>query len=376
MRLSCNPRRTLAPSAADLWYIEPVMRVGIDVTELRPGSVGGVRTALLGLLNALLRHAPGIRVVPLAPAGPIDLPAGLPLRATGGPLRPLLWRRSRALARALREVDLFHSPVTAIPLLDGPVMTATVHELPFIANARLEGPWRAQTQLFWLTRAMGRCARMVVPTRATLRQVCLAHPAAGEIAEVVAHAAPAIVGGRGGAREHDCSLLFVGRLDRRKCVEAFLEGAKGVAGQIRLVGPQPERDRRRILKTARRLGIAERVLFLGPVSDEDLDRLYRRASVVSLVSLSEGFGFPVLEALGRGVPVVVVAGTGAAEVGGDVALVVPPTRPDRIAEALQRARDPGYRESIARRGPARVREFTPQRTASGYRELFRRALGD
>jgi len=209
-----------------------------------------------------------------------------------------------------------------------------------------------------------------------LRQVYLAHPAAAEIAEVVAHAAPPVVGGGDEPREHDSSLLFVGRLDRRKCVEAFLEAARGVEGQIRLVGPQPERDRRRILKTARRLGIVERVLFLGQVSDETLDRLYRKASAVSLVSLSEGFGFPVLEALARGVPVVVVEGTGAAEVGGDAALAVQPTRPDRIAEALQRARDPGYRESIARRGPARVREFTPQRTAEGYRELFRRALGD
>ncbi|MDH3592008.1 MAG: glycosyltransferase, partial [Planctomycetota bacterium] len=114
----------------------------------------------------------------------------------------------------------------------------------------------------------------------------------------------------------------------------------------------------------------------GVVDDETLDYLYRQACVVGLVSLSEGFGFPVLEALARGVPVVVCRGTGAAETGGDAVLAVDPTDAAAVAAALERAASPEHRAFVHRRGPARALEFTAERTAHGYTKGFARALGD
>lgn len=348
------------------------MRVGVDATELRPGAVGGVPTAIRLLLAALRDHAPGIDLSALAP-GDADVPEGVRLVRTGGPERPRRWRRSRQLRRAMAGLDLFHSPVTAVPDHPGPVLTATVHELPFVENARLDTPVRALAQWFWLSRAMGRCAALVAPSRATLRQMCAVHAAAPRLTHVVPHPAPPAP--RRAQREHDGSLLFVGRLDRRKFVEALLSGAPGGSAPILLVGPHEPRDRLRIVEAARRHGVYDRVRFLGVVDAATLDDLYSRALAVGLVSLSEGFGFPVLEALARGIPVVVTQGTGAAEVGGEAALVVDPISPDQIGAALERAAEPAYRERVARLGPSRTAEFTPERTARGYREVFLRALG-
>lgn len=348
------------------------MRVGVDATELAKGPPGGVRTACFLLLDALARHAPELDVVALAPR-PVEAPPGVRVVATGGPRTPRRWRRSRALRRAARGLDVFHSPVTAFPLLEGVAVTATVHELPFVENHRFEGPSRALVQLWWLTRAMGRCAALVAPSLATVRQARLAHPAVARLLHVVPHPAPPAPLHE--AKGHDGSLLFVGRLDRRKGIEALLRGAALCEGEVRLAGPCSAADADRVRTVAHHLGILDRVRLLGPVDAAALDDLYRRACAVVLLSGSEGFGFPVLEALARSVPVVVARGTGAAETGGDAALAVDPAEPVEIGAALRRAADPEYRALVARRGPARALEFPPTRTARGYVEVFRRALG-
>ena len=136
-----------------------------------------------------------------------------------------------------------------------------------------------------------------------------------------------------------------------------------VPGEIRLAGEQPESRRRAIEDVARRAGVLDRVRFLGVVDAPTLDDLYCRAAVVGLLSASEGFGFPVLEALARGVPVVVAKGTGAAEVGGGAALAVDPGNREQVAAALRTAATPEHRQRIGVEGPARAMEFTPERTA-------------
>ncbi|MGH7163815.1 MAG: glycosyltransferase, partial [Planctomycetota bacterium] len=250
---------------------------------------------------------------------------------------------------------------------------ATVHELPFVENSSLEGTRRELAQSFRLARALSSCALLFAPSEATLRQMRSVHPAAGRITRVVPHPCPAV---RGGATvPHDGSLLFVGRLGRRKRVEALFSGAAAFDGEIRLAGPQRRRERARVEAAARRFGVGGRVRFLGIVDEDALDALYRSARAVALLSASEGFGFPVLEALARGVPVIVAEGTGAAETGGDAALVVDPASPEAIAEAIRRAGDAAYRAGVETDGPARCALFSPERTARAYEEAFLHAVG-
>ncbi|MEE8107123.1 MAG: glycosyltransferase [Planctomycetota bacterium] len=343
------------------------IRVGIDATELSPGAIGGVATGVRLLLSALRDHAKDIDVRAVAPRA-VEVPAGVTLHLTGGPRRPFFWRSSGSLRRALSEFDLFHSPVTAIPLQEKVPMTATVHELPFTVDERLEGVWRGQKQWYWLERALAYSRAIVAPTECTRRQILVAHPAADSRIRVAPHATPPVTLGK--RVLHDGSLLFVGRLDEKKGLRALLRGARGFEGTIRLVGPQTERGRRQIERQAQEVGLMEQIEFMGVVEPSLLDEFYRRARAVVLLSASEGFGFPVLEGLSRGTPVLVARDTGAAEVGGDAALVVNPREPDEIAAAIETTRDQDYRRATAEAGPRRAAEFTAEKTAAAYQKIF------
>jgi glycosyltransferase involved in cell wall biosynthesis len=83
------------------------------------------------------------------------------------------------------------------------------------------------------------------------------------------------------------------------------------------------------------LGLQNDVTFTGYVPAEDLPALYSAAACVLLPSLHEGFGFPVLEAMACGAPVVCSNVSSLPEVAGDAALLVPPTDADALAAALR-----------------------------------------
>ena len=108
----------------------------------------------------------------------------------------------------------------------------------------------------------------------------------------------------------------------------------------------------------------DRVRFLGFVDDADLPALYRHAALFAFPSLYEGFGFPVLEAMACGVPVVCSNGSSLPEVAGDAALLVDPLDTGALAEALARAlEDTGLRQEMIARGLAQAARFTWERAA-------------
>jgi glycosyltransferase involved in cell wall biosynthesis len=98
---------------------------------------------------------------------------------------------------------------------------------------------------------------------------------------------------------------------------------------------------------------------LGYVTQQELEALYRRASIFAFPSLDEGFGMPVLDAMANGVPVITSRRSALPEVAGDAALLVNPEETDEIAAALLRlASDPAVRDDLARRGRERASQFT------------------
>ena len=100
---------------------------------------------------------------------------------------------------------------------------------------------------------------------------------------------------------------------------------------------------------ARRLGIADRVRFAGESSTEELEALYRSASLFALPSWYEGYGMAFTEAMAHGLPI--VATTGGAiphTVPSQAALLIPPGDVDALAAAFARLLDePGLRQGLA-----------------------------
>jgi glycosyltransferase involved in cell wall biosynthesis len=118
------------------------------------------------------------------------------------------------------------------------------------------------------------------------------------------------------------------------------------------------------------------VVAAGPVSDGVLAALYRRARAFVYVPLTEGFGFPPLEAMGAGVPV--VASTGVPSVAprpGDTpaALLVDPQSVEAIAEALVTvSTDESLRSDLVARGTSLYRSLTWRRCARQHLALWER----
>jgi len=162
---------------------------------------------------------------------------------------------------------------------------------------------------------------------------------------------------------------------------------KNLAGLIRALALLEDRDVMLVLPgsptpheaelraLASQLGVADRVRFPAWLPAADLEGLYRLAAAFVLPSFEEGFGLPVLEAMGRGVPVACSNTSSLPEVAGDAAETFDPRAPADIAGAITRVLgDPARRVELVVRGHERCRVFTWERTARATLETYRRAV--
>ena len=119
------------------------------------------------------------------------------------------------------------------------------------------------------------------------------------------------------------------------------------------------------------------VRFFGFVPDKTLAVLYRLARVFVFPSLYEGFGFPPLEAMASGAPVITSNVSSLPEVVGDAALLIDPLDPVAIADAMRRVlMDSDLREDLRQRGLRRVKEFSWERSVRRVREIYDEVLAE
>jgi glycosyltransferase involved in cell wall biosynthesis len=110
-------------------------------------------------------------------------------------------------------------------------------------------------------------------------------------------------------------------------------------------------------------------MTLDEVDEADLPSLYRLSSAVAVLSHSEGFGLPVLEALACGTPVLVPAAGAQAEVAGAAGIEVDARSPGSVADGLERAL--AERVERRRRGVERARAFGWDAAAEKVEALWR-----
>lgn len=163
---------------------------------------------------------------------------------------------------------------------------------------------------------------------------------------------------------HPPRLLVIGRVVERKGVADVIEALEHLPGVELLVagGPAPDvvdsdPQVMRLGRLARRLGVEDRVRFLGSVSRPDLPALICSADVVVAVPWYEPFGIVPVEAMACGRPVVgsAVGGLLDTVVPGVTGELVPPRRPDLLAPVLRDLLgDPARRAAYGQAGRERA----------------------
>lgn len=343
------------------------MRIGFDVSPLHRPHPRGVVRVTAGLVGALERRN-RIEIVRLAP------PEGRNLRA---------WRASD-LPRLARELGLagIHSPVSAFAFRGPGARVQTIHELPWRHDARegadlrhrawaAFGPLRADAVVTATEFVARDLRRRLLPGASKVRvvpwgvdPVFTDEPEPDVVDEVVL--------GRYRLPQGPWAIAL-GAVRPKKDLAALIGGLaqhhRNGATPMRLIvtgGDTPQL--RRDLGLAGRLGLARHVTTLDEIAEEDLPSVLRLATVVPVLSRSEGFGLPVLEAMACGTPVLVPEDSAQAEVAGEDGIAVDPMDMRSVAHGLARA--VAVRESSRATLAARGREFTWDRCAERVEAIW------
>jgi glycosyltransferase involved in cell wall biosynthesis len=383
------------------------MIVAIDGVALGSGR-GGDETYTKGLLTGLAEIVSddGPDRFPLLARPGAELPACLQGRAAF-PIVPVPGRSSavrhaitvRRLVSAYRPpVGLLHSLIHAPPWPPVPVALY----LPDAAYARIPGLYSlsARIRLRALVPLHVRQARAILTlSEHSRRDIIEAHHVNPEAVFVVPCAVMRDEQCVGNGRDGDAPsaafegwlrdrgiagpfFFYVGNLHPRKNLVRLIQAF------IRARGASPALEGHQLVIAGGRwwgAGAEERaaqdappgsIVFLGRVSDEERNRLLRRAEALVYPSLYEGFGLPPVEAMAVGTPVLASNVTSFPEVLGDAALLVDPRNVRAIADGLVAlAMNPVLREELRERGLRRAARYTPRASAERALDAFRWALG-
>jgi glycosyltransferase involved in cell wall biosynthesis len=366
------------------------LRIAIDASAI-PRQMAGAGVYTYQLVRALAGQLGEHELFVFARPGLFDDLASQRLRVVhfDPPSRAarLAWEQTLLplLLRRLR-IDVLHSPHHHTPLAAklalvnrgrAPKLVVTFHDVTFLLLPASYTPVR-RLYMEAVTRASARVADAIITPSQAVRYDVIErlHVPSDRVVAIPEAAGPQFARAADGAlgrmrwKYHLPTryVLSVGSLEpgknRRRLIHAYAQLWREGLDCPLVVAGQPAWRYRGDLELVRRLGLEDRVRFLGYVPDDDLPALYSGATIFAFPSLYEGFGLPVLEAMSCGTPVITSSISATAEVAGDAALVVDPRDTDALAEAIRRvARDAALRGDLRARGLERARHFSWQRTA-------------
>ena len=366
-----------------------MMRVGID--NISPGlsttpqALGGMRHWLEGVVNGLARvgpeHefelfsptwfqpftlAPGIRIIHVPD---LDVPKGQGARAVYEQFR--LPGRIRQ-----RGLSVWLGTCNTLPIFAGGRAVLIIQSVQYRTHPETFAWGRRiylRTMLRWSVR---RADAIVVFSGANKKQIVRWFGVDEHRVHVIPHACryPSTVAPASAQEQREVYALtggpyilsvsaFYAYKNLHRLIEAYARLERPLTHRLVLAGsPTAQVSVADITANARHAGVEDDVVCLGRVPDDVLPKLYRHATLMAMPSLEETFGFPALEAMALGCPVVTSNLSSMPEIVADAGLLVDPYDVDSIAEGLRQVlASPDRRTRMIDLGRARAATFTYDR---------------
>ena len=167
-------------------------------------------------------------------------------------------------------------------------------------------------------------------------------------------------------------LLSLGRLVRLKGLDDLIRAMQNTKCQLRICGEGPER--RDLERLSQRLGLTDRIDFMGWISEEEKHRMLCECRMFVIPSVHEAYGMVAAEAMSYGKPVIASNTGGLPEVVGDAGMLIPPQDEKALAEAISSLDgDAEKRLAMGRAARERMKAFSwdemARRTGVLYSEL-------
>jgi len=362
----------------------PSLRIGIDARTLGAARITGVERYVRNLITHLAAlpdlpecllyvDSPDVAAAPPVPLGP-----SMRTRLVPPGRAWLRWRLPRA-ARADR-VAVMHFPATVLPRLLPCPSVVTVYDLAFEFYPDSYDPADLRMQRDYARNSIKRARSILAISNATRDDIVRLYRRKPENITVTPlgveerfFSAPGLPAPPGWPPDY---ILYVGQIAPRKNLASLLEAyaaarARGVAEVLMLVGGGTSAYIAALRAKAVSLNIIGDVLFAGYLPEDALPAAYANARAFVYLSLYEGFGLPVAEAMACGLPVVASSASCFPEIVGDAGILVDPGDVPAQARALVEVlTDDARRQELSAKARERARLFSWEQTARRTLEVY------
>jgi alpha-1,3-rhamnosyl/mannosyltransferase len=364
-----------------------VPRIGFDGRALA-SPAAGMRRYTRELFGALARFHPSLAIVAVGTPPTVHVPGGIETIAPASSLPTNLGWMFTGLPATVRraKVDAFHAPAYTTPFGVRPVVV-TIHDVSYARHPEWYPYKRDPIRRSFYRHSAVTADRVITDSSFSKSEIVAAYGVRPESIDVVPLAAAAsFVPGPPLPIPTGCParyILHVGDLHARRNLEMVARALQTVrtrnrqARDVALVAAGVDRGAGEPLArlSASAGGDVPLVWLAGAVDDPALLALYRSASMLVYPSRYEGFGLPLLEAMGCGVPVLAANASSIPEVAGDAAVLLEPDDENGWAEAIERMLEDGACAGAMRTaGLARASTYTWRRTADATAAVYRTLL--
>ena len=366
------------------------MRIGIDAHALGT-QAGGNETFIRELLYGLLEIAPDYDIIPLVFREFAEKGDGVGGYNLAAMPQVSSWLRVPFVLPWVawrNKLDLLHVQYIAPPVCPCPFVV-TVHDVVWEVMPELMTPLDVNRLKRLVPHTVRRAARVFAVTDAMREAISQTYDYPRDRIDLVQTSIdPRFMPitdpqrHREVRRKHGIDgpfVLYIGALQPRKnllrLAQAFAQlDEVGLDHKLVVVGKKAwlYDD---MLQGIEALNLGDRIVFTGYIDGEDLPTLLTMADAFAYVSLYEGYGLPVLEAMACGTPVLTSTDPALTEVTGGHAVYADPLNVDHIANGLTRIlSESELRQRLQIEGPQRAGQFTRHRMARQALEAYGRAL--